>query len=246
MQTQTERPQKPKITIDEVGAPVNDHPQIAKTRLFCQFQAFGNCQDPQAVKAALEASKISSVLYLDVNDPYGIGLATFAENPETFTTTVRDLFNTSPFTNLSLKPEFTMFGRTYASGREPNLEDWLLKKPLRSALNPDFPWAVWYPLRRKPEFESLPREEQGKIMMEHSLIGRAYAEEGFAQDIRLACHGLDKNDNDFVIGITSPQLHILSKLVQNMRKTQQTSKYLTSLGPFFVGKVSYQSPFEIH
>jgi hypothetical protein len=27
-----------------------------------------------------------------------------------------------------------------------------------------------------------------------------------------------------------------------MRKTEQTSQYLDSLGPFFVGKVAWQSP----
>ena len=33
----------------------------------------------------------------------------------------------------------------------------------------------------------------------------------------------------------------LSAVVQTMRKTQQTSLYLESLGPFFVGRVVWQS-----
>ena len=134
-----------------------------------------------------------------------------------------------------------MFGRTYSSGREADLEDWLLRKPKRNALNPQLKWAVWYPLRRKPEFEALPKEEQGKMLYEHAKIGMSYGQAGFAHDIRLACHGLDPNDNEFVLGILSPDLYPLSRLVQDMRKTQQTSKYMQSLGPFFVGKVLWQS-----
>jgi chlorite dismutase len=33
----------------------------------------------------------------------------------------------------------------------------------------------------------------------------------------------------------------LSAIVQEMRKTEQTSQYLDSLGPFFVGKVLWRS-----
>jgi hypothetical protein len=58
-------------------------------------------------------------------------------------------------------------------------------------------------------------------------------------DVRLACHGLDKSDNDFVIGLIGSQLLPLS--VQRMRKTKQTSLHLDRLGPFFVGKAIWQS-----
>ena len=44
-----------------------------------------------------------------------------------------------------------------------------------------------------------------------------------AHDVRLACHGLDKEDNDFVIGLIGKDLFPLSAIVQAMRKTQQTS-----------------------
>jgi len=59
--------------------------------------------------------------------------------------------------------------------------------------------------------------------------------------VRLACHGLDVHDNDFVIGLIGRELHPLSHLVQTMRKTAQTSQYLQTLGPFFVGHVRWQS-----
>ena len=99
---------------------------------------------------------------------------------------------------------------------------------------------MWYPLRRKPEFELLTKEEQGKILFEHAKIGMTYGAAGFAHDIRLACYGIDANDNEFVLGLISPDLYPLSRLVQDMRKTQQTARYIQSLGPFFVGKVLWQ------
>ena len=46
----------------------------------------------------------------------------------------------------------------------------------------------------------------------------------------------DVDDNDFVIGLMGAELYPLSRIVQDMRKTQQTALYIESLGPFFVGK----------
>ena len=62
------------------------------------------------------------------------------------------------------------------------------------------------------------------ILREHGGIGRLYGEQDLAHDIRLACHGIDTNDNEFVIGLTGKELHPLSHLVQTMRKTRQTSR----------------------
>jgi chlorite dismutase len=78
------------------------------------------------------------------------------------------------------------------------------------------------------------------MLMEHGGIGRAYGKAGYSMDVRLACHGLDKNDNDFVIGLLGKELFPLSALVQHMRKTRQTSQFIEKLGPFFVGKAVYQ------
>ena len=72
------------------------------------------------------------------------------------------------------------------------------------------------------------------------MLGRSYAAEGYASDIRLACFGLDTNDNEFVIGLVGPELYPLSRLIQDMRKTEQTAQYIESLGPFFIGKVREQ------
>ena len=103
------------------------------------------------------------------------------------------------------------------------------------------PRAIWYPLQRAKKFQTLPPEHQKKILAEHGTLAHRYGAGGHAADVRLACHGLDKNDNDFIIGLLGPKLHPLSAIVQEMRKTEQTSQYLDSLGPFFVGKAAWQS-----
>jgi chlorite dismutase len=136
-----------------------------------------------------------------------------------------------------------MFGRTYTIGYEPDLDEALINRPRRNALNPELEWAVWYPLRRGGPFEQLDRKEQMAILGEHGTIGRAWGAAGLAQDVRLACHGLDINDNDFVIGILGKELRPLSGIVQRMRKTKQTSIYLERLGPFFVGKAIHYTPW---
>jgi chlorite dismutase len=59
--------------------------------------------------------------------------------------------------------------------------------------------------------------------------------------VRLASHGLDQHDSDFVIGLIGKELAYLSKMVEAMRRTTQTSQYIERLGPFFVGHVAYQS-----
>lgn len=231
------------LDIQEKGAAVNGVPQKSNRRLYCQFLAFGNCHRQDLLVEALQKSALEGVLYEDLHDARGVGLLILSEDPKFFVENLRGFLLREPFSALIPKPELTMFGRTYSLGREADLEEWLLQRPRKNALNPQWPWAVWYPLRRKPEFALLTPEEQGKILMEHGMIGMAYGEAGYAHDIRLACFGLDKNDNEFVIGLAGPDLYPLSKLVQDMRKTQQTAKYIQSLGPFFVGKAVWQSPF---
>lgn len=227
------------VTVDVAERGANR--QTSSRRLFVQLQVFGGCRDGKELIAALEPSGLETALYADLNDPAGVGVLALAEEPTVFVTALRELLGTPPFAGLSRKPELTMFGRTYASGFEPDLEDWLLHRPRRTILNPGWPWAIWYPLRRSGAFSRLAPQEQGAILREHGTIGRAYGDADLAHDIRLACHGLDTNDNDFVIGLVGRELHPLSHLVQTMRKTAQTSQYMQSLGPFFIGHVMWQS-----
>ena len=210
-------------------------------RLFMQLLVYGGCPDSQPLVAALESRGVESVLYADLHDPMGVGVLSVAEDPAFFVTGLRDVLGTEPFAGLTSRPQMTMFGRTYSSGFEPDLEDWLLRRPRRTVLNPAWPWAIWYPLRRVGGFARLAPPEQSAILREHATLGRSYGDADLAHDIRLACHGLDTNDNDFVIGLVGRDLHPLSHLIQAMRKTAQTSHYIQGLGPFFVGHVVWQS-----
>jgi len=230
------------LDILEKGAPKDGKSQLSDRRLYCQLLVFTGCRDSRTLAGQFSSSGLEGVIYADVNDPQGVGVLLIAENPADFVTRAREIFLKESFANLKFRPEFTLLGRTYSSGFEQDLEDWLLKRPRRYACNPETPWAIWYPLRRKPEFELLSKEEQRKILMEHSTIGRQFGEAGYASDIRLACHGIDQHDNEFVIGLMGKELYPLSRLVQEMRKSQQTAKYIQSLGPFFVGHVIWQSP----
>jgi chlorite dismutase len=131
-----------------------------------------------------------------------------------------------------------MLGRTYSLGYELDLEDWLSGRAHVSIPSGRGRSGI----RSAAVGRSLPApEEQAPILGEHGRIGRSFGEAGYAQDIRLACFGLDKNDNDFVIGLVGPELYPLSACVQSMRKTRQTSQYIQSIGPFFVGKAVWQS-----
>ncbi|HEX2436696.1 MAG TPA: chlorite dismutase family protein [Methylomirabilota bacterium] len=227
-----------RVDVHERGA----SQQSVDHRLFMQLQAFGGCTDVKPLVRALEGSRLEVVLYQDVNDPRGVAVLGMNEDPAFFVGPFRELLNAGPFGELMLKPELTMIGRTYASGFEADLDEWLLRRPRRTALNPAWPWGIWYPLRRNGAFARLTPQEQGAIIREHSVLGRAYGEADLAHDVRLACHGLDTHDNDFVIGLVGRELHPLSHLVQAMRKTAQTAQYLQTLGPFFVGHALWQSP----
>ena len=228
------------IDIREKGRGADGTPVTLDRRLFMQFLAFGGSADSAPLVQALEKAKLTGALYDDVNDPRGVALLVLSEDPEYFVTTLRQFLSRPPFSDLMPKPEYTMLGRTYAQGYEADLEDALIARPRSRIFDPELRWAVWYPLRRAGSFERLPADEQRIILLEHGGIGRAFGKAGLGHDIRLACHGLDKNNNDFVIGLLGPKLFPLSAIVQRMRKTKQTSLHIEQMGPFFVGKVAWQ------
>jgi chlorite dismutase len=236
----------PTIDVDERAGQHGGNPQVLKTRLFMQLLVFDVAQDadPRRVLTkladAIRASEIPAVIYEDMNAPRGIGLLTWTENPLDFVSIVRPTVVAGELAALVPRVTHTMIGRTYATGYEPDLVYWLLERPIETVLNPKCGWAVWYPLRRKGEFARLDGREQGAILKEHGLIGRAYGAQDLAHDVRLACHGLDQYDNDFVIGLIGPELHPLSHVVQSMRKTRQTAELIEQMGPFFVGRAAAQ------
>lgn len=229
------------LDLREKGKSKAGEPIYLDRRLFMQLLAYGDCTNVGPLAEALEEAGVVGTLYADINDPQGIGLVTISEDPDFFITELRPLLNRPPFSELTPKPEYTMLGRTYAIGYEDDLERTVITRPRERVVDPQQPWAVWYPLRRSGQFEQLSEHEQQKILREHGGIGFTFGRAGYASDIRLACFGLDKNDNDFVIGVLGGELYPLSAVIQAMRKTKQTSQYLVSLGPFFIGRAIWQS-----
>src|SRR5579862_7269270 len=186
------------VDIKEKGGLRGGVQQTSERRLFMQFLAYGGAGvtggDTATLIASLDKSGLNGVLYEDANDPNGVGLLTWSEDPDHFVSKVRPLFarnfrDTGAFSGLTLKPEYTMMGRTYALGHEPDLEEWLLDRPGKVVTDGEWRWHVWYPLRRRGEFNSMSAEDQIAVLREHGRIGHSFGEAGFAHDIRLACFG---------------------------------------------------------
>lgn len=210
-------------------------------RIYMQLQTFSACRDFDGCIDFIRSSGWDAVVYQDAADPWGIGLLLMDTDPNFFTDTAAPALRRSPFSEVPRKSDGTLFARSYSIGYESDLEHSLVTRPRQRALNPDYPWVVWYPLRRSGAFAKLGKREKMKILGEHGTIGRAWGDQNLAHDIRLACFGMDRADNDFVVALVGAELLPLSKIVEVMRGTVQTSTYIEKLGPFFAGKAIYQS-----
>lgn len=228
------------IGLAERGKTAEGAPQALDRRLFVRLLAYTGCAEPRRLAEAAERAGVTGAVYQSVQDPLGAAVLTVHEDPAFFVEAGRALHHADAFRDLVPLPALTMFGRTYSIGYEQDLAETLVHRPVRTVTNPAWPWAVWYPLRRSGRFEREPREEQRRMLMEHGGIGRAFGRAGVAHDVRLACHGLDPNDNDFVTGLVGPALHPLSAVVQRMRATRQTAEFIERLGPFFAGRAVWQ------
>ncbi|MFK7990320.1 MAG: chlorite dismutase family protein [Sandaracinaceae bacterium] len=240
-------PGLPDIDVNEYGGKRDGERQAMDRRLFMQLLVLDCPRDvdpedaAQALIRGLEEKEVPGVVYEDANAPLGFGLLTWSDDPTHFVKNVRPVFRDPILRALVPRHDATMIGRTYSGGYEPNLAYTMLQRSVDNVTQPDWPWAVWYPLRRSGAFSQLERTEQATILREHASIGMAYGRQELAHDVRLACHGLDANDNEFLIGLVGKTLHPLSHVVQRMRRTKQTSEYITQMGPFFVGLARWQS-----
>ena len=116
------------IDVTERGKDSDGNSIALDRRLFMQFLAFGKCRQPELIIQKLEEADFSSalVLYLDINDPYGIGILAAHEDPEFYVSKWRAMLNEPPFVEVRPKPSLTMFGRTYSIGYENDLEETLI------------------------------------------------------------------------------------------------------------------------
>lgn len=237
----------PTIDVRERGLPIDGAPQILDERLFVKLTAVRlpslDAVDAAAAAfpAAAAAAGLEGVLYEDFHDPTTVALVSHGTDPARVLERERAVLRAAAFAGFVARPEYSMLGRTYSSGYENDLRYWLLDRPRATLAHEGWDWGIFYPLRRTGAFNRLSREEQGKILREHGEIGRAYGEFDLAHDLRLACHGLDVHDNDFVIGLIGAALHPLSHVVQSMRGTRQTGEFMDAMGPFFVGRARARS-----
>ncbi len=241
--TEAKLPGLPPIDVNEYGGKKDGERQSMNRRLFMQLLVFdakdgaATASIAAALPDLLREAKVPGVVYADTSSPTGLGLLTWSEDPAHFVRNVRPLFAKPALAGATLRNDFAMLGRSYSTGHEPDLEFVLLKRPIANVMEESNAWHVWYPLRRTGAFAKVEPLDQSHIMREHAAIGMAYGQKELAHDVRLACHGLDAEDNEFVIGLVGKELHPLSHLVQAMRKTRQTSEFIEKMGPFFVGYV---------
>ncbi|UJR80292.1 chlorite dismutase family protein [Sandaracinus amylolyticus] len=242
-------PGLPEIDVREYGGKRDGERQVMDRRLFMQLLVFDVPADrdlpsPADVQRELARALIDAgvphVLYADTNSPSGLALLTWSEDPAHFVDRVRPVFHEGTRRRLVQRHDHTMIGRTYSLGHEPDLEHGLLRRPVEYVLHEGWDWAVWYPLRRSGAFEKLEKHDQSIVLREHASIGMAYGRADLAHDVRLACHGLDAGDNEFVVGLVGKALHPLSHVVQSMRHTRQTSEFIVKMGPFFVGRAVHR------
>ena len=242
-------PVVPSPELRELGAPdANGNRQTMTRRLYMQlrvldvdlkvvsdFDKFFN-----DLKALLV--KTPCVLYKDMNCSSAIALLSWSEYPAFFITEINRILTDPKVASKFIERKgWTMVGRTYSNGHEKDLEEYLFKKPIRNSTRDDWQWAVWYPLRREGLFYVQPPADQCKMLLHHAAIGKAFSEINAAHDIRLKSFGLDAEDNEYVVGLVGDDLHALSRVVEEMRKTRHTAEFLESLGPFFAGQKVWKS-----
>ena len=190
-----------------------------------------------SLKNLISTHNMPAVLYADASSSNSLGLLSWSEDPSFFTDVVNAVLSDASVAPLFVeRAGWTMFGKTYSNGHEKDLSEYLFKKPIRNATKEDWDWAIWYPLRRKGPFYVQPPADQCKMLLHHAAIGKAFSELNAAHDIRLKSFGIDGKDNEYIVGILGDDLHSLSRVVEEMRKTRHTAEFLESLGPFFVGK----------
>jgi hypothetical protein len=241
-------PVMPPPELREIGSAVTDpitgtsSRQSSESRLYMQMRILDVDLSKMGIDDFIERLvklvdqfQLPCVMYRDTVTNGGVGILTWSRDPEFFITNFNPVMSHPTIANVfAERKDWTMFGKTYSNGHEKDLDEYLFKKPIRTSLKHE--WAIWYPLRRKSGFYVLPPGEQCQMLLTHAAIGKAFADVHAANDVRLKCFGMDPNDNEYVVGILGADLHPLSRVVEEMRKTRHTAEYIDKLGPFFVGK----------
>ena len=84
------------LRIEQRGGLKNGAPQQSDERLFMQLLAFGGCRDIRAVTEAFAESRLTGVIYEDLNDPRGIAVLALSEDPDQFIDALRPMLGAHP------------------------------------------------------------------------------------------------------------------------------------------------------
>ena len=239
-------PGLPPIDVNEYGGKKDGERQAMNRRLFMQLLVFdapaGEAADEigKDVEAQLRRNAVAGVVYADASNPRGLGLLTWSEDPAHFVQAVRPLFTAGLAAQGGPAAAVHDAGPHLRHGPRagPRLRPPAPRHPQRD--EDGVPVARLVPAAPHGRVRAARPPRAGPILREHAQIGMAYGRPELAHDVRLACHGLDAEDNEFVIGLVGRELHPLSHLVQAMRKTRQTSEFIAKMGPFFVGYVLHR------
>jgi hypothetical protein len=193
-------PGLPEIDVREWGGKRDGERQVLDRRTFFQLMAFDVVHGQtlagiQALASMLSEQRIASVLYQEASAPMTIALLTWSEDPAHFVERVLPIVDRP---ELVQRREYTMLGRTYSLGHEPDLEHACSAAPWSTASTQAGTGTSGIRSGASGAFEKLEKHDQGIILKEHAMIGMAYGKKGLAHDVRLACHGLDAGDNEFV------------------------------------------------
>ncbi len=97
----TERAEpEPGLDLAEKGRARDGQTLTLNRRLFVQLLAFGGCRDPRPVVEDAERRGLQAVVYEDLNDPAGIAVLAFDEDPGYFLQAVRPMVLEGPVAGL--------------------------------------------------------------------------------------------------------------------------------------------------
>ena len=212
---------------------------MSDNTLFLQLQIFDiePAAGPRAMVSALSRrlreKRIDGVIYGDANDHRGIGLLTWAADPGDILDNVHALLGGKRFSALTPRPGWVMLGCVSgdAAATTPEL-----------LLDPNQNWATWYPQRNKAEWGSLGDAAQAKVLEEAGGVAKSSIDEGKVSYVRLACQGIDPEDNDHIFALTAANLLDINELQAAMRGTALLTTHLQKMGPVFVGRKIWQNP----
>ena len=207
-----------------------------------KFTAFGGCADPQAAVAALAEDGVEGALYVDANDPQGIGLIVAAEDPGLLRDDAARAVQPPAVRGVHAQARVRharphVLDRLRARSRghavhEAARQDAEPREPLGRVVSaaarrrsfrrcrPIISAASWPSTARS-------RNATAPAGMPPTCASRATASTRTTTTSSSAC--------------SARTCIRLSAVVQEMRKTEQTAQYLDSLGPFFVGKAVWQA-----